>query len=175
MLENIKYIHECGYIHRDIKPDNFVINIKKNKLYCIDFGLAKTYLYRKKHVEFRKDHKFCGTVRYASISAHKGYTQSRRDDLEAIGYVLVYLFKASLPWMGIKHEDKKERYRLIMEKKLETSEKDLCEQLPREFLIYFKYIKSLDFEEKPRYNSLIKMFKELYESKKYNNHKFEWE
>jgi hypothetical protein len=85
------------------------------------------------------------------------------------------LFKGKLPWQGIKHKDKKERYKLIGEKKKATTEEELCEDMPKEFLVYMKYIRTLDFDEKPHYTALIKMFKKLYDSKNYKNDKCDWE
>jgi serine/threonine protein kinase len=172
MINVMKYIHTCGYIHRDIKPDNFVIGKNNsNKLYCIDFGLAKSYIKKdiNQHVDFKDGNKFCGTARYASISAHIGHEQSRKDDLEAIGYILIYLYNGNLPWQGIKHKDKKEKYRLICEKKEKISDEDLCKHLPKEFLVYLKYVRNLDFNEKPYYSALSRMFQKLYDSKNYEN------
>lgn len=176
MIQLMKYIHDKGYIHRDIKPDNFAMDYeKKSKLYCIDFGLAKRYINKDdEHILFKKDSKFCGTARYASIAAHKGYTQSRKDDLESVGYLLVYLYRGQLPWQSLRNKDKKERYRMIMEKKESVSEEILCEQLPREFLIYFKHVKSLEFDENPKYQSLVNMFKKLFNAKNYTNNTLEW-
>lgn len=176
LINTMKYIHDRGYIHRDIKPDNFVIDKKLgNKLYCIDFGLAKKYVKKNnEHVTFKQGTSFCGTARYASIAAHKGYEQSRKDDLESIGYILIYFFRGRLPWQNLTHKDKKERYRMILEKKETITEEELCKQLPREFLVYFKHVKTLDFDEKPRYQALINMFKKLYECKNYKNNKLEW-
>lgn len=177
MLEVIRYVHGCGYIHRDLKPDNFVVgHTNSSKLYCIDFGLAKKYIKRNgEHIPFSDDRKFCGTVRYASIAAHRMCEQSRKDDLEAIGYILVYLFKGKLPWQNIKHKNKQERYRIVGDRKENTSEETLTEGMPKEFLVYLKYVRNLDFEEKPHYSSLIKMFRKLYESRSYRNDKLEWE
>lgn len=151
MLDIMKFIHSCGYIHRDIKPDNFVIGYDiKSKLYSIDFGLAKKFIKRGtngEHIPFKTGYKFCGTARYASIAAHKGHEQSRKDDLEAMGYVLIYLFCGTLPWQGIKHSQKR--------KKEEITEEKLYVNLPREFLVYLKYVRNLEFAEVPEYSSLI--------------------
>jgi serine/threonine protein kinase len=176
LLSIMKFIHSRGYIHRDIKPDNFVIGTQnnKNKLYCIDFGIAKKFMRGEKHISFKTDLKFCGTARYSSISAHKGNEQSRKDDLESIGYLLIYLYKGSLPWMSIKTKDKKERYRRICEKKEKTTEEDLCKDLPKEFMIFLKYVRNLEFDEKPHYTALKKMFMKLYESKKYEDDDFDF-
>jgi serine/threonine protein kinase len=177
MIDIVKYIHSCGYLHRDIKPDNFVIDLhKKDKLYCIDFGLAKRFVKKNdKHVDFADNRKFCGTVRYASIAAHKHFEQGRKDDMEAIGYLLVYFFKGKLPWMGIKHKDKKERYKLVGDKKESISEEDLCKDMPKEFCVYLKYVRNMDFDEKPHYSALKRMFVNLYQSRDYKNDKLEWE
>jgi casein kinase I family protein HRR25 len=179
LIDTMKYIHSCGWIHRDIKADNFVIGYDNpNKIYCIDFGLAKKYTKRgsdNEHIKFNKNYKFCGTARYASLAAHAGHEQSRKDDLEAIGYLLIYLFRGSLPWQNIKHKDKKEKYRLIEEKKKNITDEDLCDKLPKEFLVYMKYVKNLDFDEKPHYTALRRMFQKLYNSKGYMLEKFEWQ
>lgn len=177
LLEILKYIHSCGYIHRDIKPDNFVLDYKnKKKLYCIDFGLSKRYINKNgKHINFSNEKKFCGTARYASIAAHESCEQSRKDDLESLGYILVYLFKGKLPWQNIKHDDKKERYKLIGEKKKQVSEEELCKNMPKEFVVFLKYVRNLDFDEKPPYTAFIRMFKKLYESRNYKNDKLDWE
>lgn len=177
MIDIMKYIHSCGYIHRDMKPENFVLgNTDKSKLYCIDYGLAKRYLKRNgEHIEFTERGKFCGTARYASIAAHKHYEQSRKDDLESLGYILVYLYKGKLPWQSIISKDKNERYKLIGENKEKISAEELCSSMPREFCIYLKYVKNLDFDEKPHYSALKKMFQKLYESRGYKTTKLEWE
>jgi serine/threonine protein kinase len=177
MIDVIKYIHSTGYIHRDIKPDNFVLGYEnKQDLFCIDFGLAKRYLRKNgEHISYSENRKFCGTARYASIAAHKFCEQGRKDDLEAIGYILVYLYKGKLPWQGIRHKDKKQKYKLIGEKKQSISEEELCLNMPKEFIVFLKYVRNLDFDEKPHYSALKKMFVKLYESRNYKSDKLEWE
>ncbi len=166
MITIMKYVHKAGYIHRDIKPDNFVIK-NKNEICLLDFGLAKNFKKSNgEHIELNeKTKKFCGTARYASISAHTGKEQSRKDDMECIGYLLVYFLKGRLPWERVKHKDKCKKYELIGNKKQECMEniEDFCHDLPKEYKVYFKYIQSLDFDEKPNYKSLRNMFSNLYE------------
>ena len=171
MIDILKYIHSCGYIHRDLKPDNFAFGHKDNqKLYCIDFGLAKKFVTKDgQHIRFRDDRKFCGTARFSSIASHVYHEQSRKDDLESLGYILVYLFKRKLPWQNIKCEDKHEKYKLIGEQKQKISEEELCSGMSKEFIVFLKYARTLDFDEKPQYTSLKKMFIKLYNSRNYEN------
>jgi casein kinase 1 len=160
IIKRIQYIHQNSFIHRDIKPDNFVFNNKT--LYAIDFGLSKYYINPKtnNHISFRDDKSLTGTPRYASINAHLGCEQSRRDDLEAIGYVLVYFLNGKLPWQGIKAATKKKKYRKIMEMKKTTSIHSLCKRLPDELILYFQYVRNLKFTDTPDYDYLIKLFKQ---------------
>mmetsp|Transcript_22505 Transcript_22505/g.10866 ORF Transcript_22505/g.10866 Transcript_22505/m.10866 type:complete len:107 (+) Transcript_22505:338-658(+) len=101
MLYRVEYVHNKNYIHRDIKPDNFLMGISKRSclLHIIDFGLAKKYRDHKtlQHIPYREKKNLTGTARYASINAHLGIEQSRRDDLESIGYVLMYFIRGQLP------------------------------------------------------------------------------
>lgn len=89
--------------------------------------------------------------RYASVNTHLGIEQSRRDDLEAIGYVLMYFNRGSLPWQGLKANSKKEKYEKIMEKKMSTPVEVLCKHFPTEFVTYLNYCRSLRFEDRPDY------------------------
>merc|ERR1712032_678612 len=124
MIKRVEYMHSKNILHRDIKPDNFLIGLgrKANQVHIIDFGLAKKYRDSRtqQHIPYRENKSLTGTARYASVNTHLGIEQSRRDDLEAIGYVLLYFFRGSLPWQGIKANSKKEKYEKIMEKKITT-------------------------------------------------------
>lgn len=121
MINRVEYMHTKNFLHRDIKPDNFLIGLgkKANMVHIIDFGLAKKYRDPKsqQHIPYRENKNLTGTARYASINTHLGIEQSRRDDLEAVGYVLMYFNRGSLPWQGLKAIGKKEKYEKIMEKK----------------------------------------------------------
>jgi serine/threonine protein kinase len=176
MINILRYLHSKGYIHRDIKPDNFVIghNENQNNLYLIDYGLSKEFIVNGEHVELKNTRKFCGTVRYASIAAHESLEQSRKDDLETIGYILVYLYKGKLPWQNIKFNTKKEKYHAIGEIKKAIDIDEFCSGMPKEFSILLKYSRNLEFDERPHYTALIKMFKKLYESRKYKDEIMEW-
>ena len=106
MVTILQYIHDRHIIHRDIKPDNFVMGAKENnaRLYLLDFGLAKKYRSSRTLIQYPyiKKKKLTGTARYASIHALEAYEQSRRDDLESVGYVLMYFLRGSLPWQGLR-------------------------------------------------------------------------
>ena len=129
MLNILEFIHNNHIIHRDIKPDNFVMGYecKNAKLYLLDFGLAKKYRSSKTLMQYPyvKKNKITGTARYASIHALEEMEQSRRDDLESMGYVLMYFLRGSLPWQGMKIKKKSERYKKILEKMKETSAEEL--------------------------------------------------
>ena len=158
----LEYIHNKHILHRDIKPDNFVMGLNNlsQYVYLLDFGLAKKYRSSRTHKQLplinRK--KLTGTARYASINALKGFEHSRRDDLEAAGYVLVYFRKGKLPWQGLPAKNKEERYRKILRKKMEISPKDLCKDLPPEFEKYIDYTRNLEYLEEPNYDMLKDLF-----------------
>jgi casein kinase 1 len=117
MIARIEYVHNRHFIHRDIKPDNFCIGLNKtaNKIFILDFGLAKRYIQRDgKHIPYREGKNLTGTARYASINTHLGIEQCTlkkflacRDDMESIGYVAMYFLRGMLPWQGLKANNKK--------------------------------------------------------------------
>jgi casein kinase 1 len=166
MVNRVEYVHAKNFIHRDIKPDNFLIGLgkKANQVHIIDFGLAKKYRDPKtqQHIPYREGKNLTGTARYASINTHLGIEQSRRDDLEAVGYVLMYFNRGTLPWQGLKANGKKEKYEKIMEKKMSTPVEVLCKGFPNEFVTYLNYCRSLRFEDRPDYAYLRRLLKDLF-------------
>ncbi|CAJ1342912.1 unnamed protein product [Effrenium voratum] len=179
LLLRIEYFHSRHYIHRDIKPDNFLIGRgqRSNIVYIIDFGLAKKYRNPETlvHGPYRENKNLTGTARYASLNAHLGLEQSRRDDLEAIGFVLVYFLKGSLPWQGIKADGKVDKYAAIMEKKISMSFTELCEGLPEEFATFLAYTRNLEFAEEPDYRYMRWLFQSLFLRQGFQNDGcFDW-
>jgi serine/threonine protein kinase len=158
MLDRLEFIHSKNIIHRDIKPDNFVLGLdnKSHIIYILDFGLSKKFRSSRthQHIKFSVNKKLTGTARYASINALKGCEQSRRDDLEAIGYVLLYFLRGSLPWQGLHVNKGEDRYKKILQKKKGTSAEDLCKGFPNEFVEYVNYTRNLEFEADPDYKFL---------------------
>ena len=165
MITRLQYIHNKHILHRDIKPDNFIMGLDKNswKVYIIDFGLSKKYRSSRtlKHIKFSEHKKLIGTARYASINALAECEQGRRDDMEALSYVLMYFLKGNLPWQGLKINKKDDRYRKIYEKKKETSAEELCKGFPKEFCEFVKYTRQLEFEEEPNYDYLRNLLKKV--------------
>ena len=170
MISILEHIHNKGVIHRDIKPENFVLgkeNERNSKyLYLIDFGFSKFFDKNGLNDIVTDKKNLIGTPRYASINALRGIEQSMRDDLESVGYILVYLLKGKLPWMGIKCMDKNEKIKKICIRKIETSSSDLCVGLPKEFVEYFDYCNDLEYEQKPDYTFLKNLFFKVLRSEK---------
>ena len=158
MLNRLEFIHSRHIIHRDIKPENFLIGKGKNNsiLYICDFGLAKRFRDKKTgmHIPHKEGKKFTGTACYASIYTHLGSEQSRRDDLESLAYILIYLSKGTLPWKSLKVKNKKERQAKILSKKINTNNDELCSGLPKEFSQFLQTIRDLHFEQRPDYDYL---------------------
>lgn len=179
MLKILKKIHDNHFIHRDIKPDNFAIGYSdQSQLYLIDFGLAKQYRNAKtlQQKPMQKNKKLTGTARYASINALRGYDQSRRDDLESIGYVLAYLLRGNLPWQGIVVKTKEEKYAKILYRKQSITSEQLFFGFPNELCTYINYCKNLGYEEEPKYDYLTDLFKNIIQNQLHEeiDYKYDW-
>jgi serine/threonine protein kinase len=179
-ISRLEYLHSRLYIHRDIKPENFLLGLgKKNHVvYIIDFGLSKKYLDigTNKHIKYKEGKSLTGTARYVSVFTHLGIEQSRRDDLESLGYLFLYLLNGTLPWIGIPGKTKNEKYKLIGQCKSSKPLAELCQDLPEEFSTYLNYCRSLKFEQKPDYAFLKKNFRELFIRMQFNyDYIFDWD
>jgi len=150
---------------------------KENIVYAIDFGLAKKFRDPKthQHIPYNENKNLTGTARYASLNSHLGIEQSRRDDLESLGFVLLYFNRGSLPWQGLAARTKKEKHDKITSKKMMTSVETLTKGLPVEFAMYLNYCRSLHFDDKPDYNYLRRLFRELFYRKGYTqDYIYDW-
>ncbi|KAH8393134.1 hypothetical protein KR200_003100, partial [Drosophila serrata] len=179
MIERLQYVHSHNIVHRDIKPENFLMGMGDldNQLYIIDFGLAKEYWNEEtdRHIQPGSGSCLVGTARYASINAMTGGEQSRRDDMEALGYMLIYLVRGKLPWQGIKYGNSKQSNERIAEVKQSTRLKDLCRGCPDEFGAYMSYCRTLGFEEEPHYSLIRQSFLDLMKRYGYTNDGiFDW-
>lgn len=179
MLTRLEYLHTKNFLHRDIKPDNFLIGLgaRENIVYMIDFGLSKRYRdpRTRTHIPYKEKKSLTGTARYASINTHIGIEQSRRDDLESLGYVLMYFNRGSLPWQGLAARNKKEKYEKIKDKKINTKIETLCAEYPDCFTKYLSYCRNLRFVDEPDYSMLRRHFRELFCAKGFeSDYCYDW-
>lgn len=162
MVSGIEHLHSKGIVHRDIKPDNYVVGLgeRASNVHIIDFGLARMFRTAAgQHIPYMQGRAFSGTDRYASITAQKGIVQSRRDDLVGLGHVLLYFLRGSLPWQGLKAKSPCEKRLKIIELKEKISTKDLCKGQPRDVQTYLDYCRNLSFAETPEYVFIKELFR----------------
>ena len=176
-IERLKFIHSKNYIHRNIKPENFVIGLEDpHVIYLQNFYLCEKYRSSKtnQHAKFKYIKEIVGTERYGSINALRGLRQGRRDDLESLCYMLIYFFLGKLPWQGISADSDTEKHeKLLKEKKSFKIEN--YKQIPKDFYTLFKYVKNLKFEEEPKYSLMIKLLQNIRnENQCFSNVNFFW-
>ncbi|KAL2323855.1 hypothetical protein Fmac_022913 [Flemingia macrophylla] len=161
-LSILEKMHSKGYVHGDVKPENFLLGqpatAQEKKLFLVDLGLATKWRDTSSglHVEYdQRPDMFRGTVRYASVHAHLGRTASRRDDLESLAYTLIFLHKGRLPWQGYQGDSKSF---LVCKKKMGTSPETLCCLCPSPFRQFLEIVVNMKFDEEPNYSRLISLF-----------------
>lgn len=179
MIDRLEYVHEQGVLYRDIKPHNFLMGRgdRSNRVYLVDFGLSKSYLNPTtgEHIPCSRKKGVTGTVRYSSLNVHEGCEAGRRDDLEALGYVLLHFLRGTLPWQGLKASSKKTKHEIIKKCKKKTSDEELCKGFPNEFVEYFRYCRSLQFAEKPDYERLRQLMRDVCVRERYaRDSVFDW-
>ena len=168
LIELFEYFHGKTLVYRDVKPENFLFGVsgtdKYSTIHIIDLGLCKQYIddETNKHIKFATNKMMTGTVRYMSINSHNRLELSRRDDMEAVGYMLVFFVKGELPWQGVKASSTAEKYAIIGQIKEKTKPEKLCSDLPQEFAQYMKDVRGLAFEEEPKYKTYTQRFTNLF-------------
>jgi serine/threonine protein kinase len=179
LVSIIESVHNKNYIHRDIKPQNFLMGLapEASTVFVVDFGLAKRFRdgLTGQHISLKEGKKLTGTARFVSIFTHLGIEQSRRDDLEGLGYLFVYLLTGKLPWQDVEAENKEEKYLKILRIKQDTSVDNLCWGLPQEFAEFLRYSRGLSFEECPDYFMVREKFCELFRKEEFlNDWVYDW-
>ena len=163
-LQRVEYIHSKDFLHRDIKPGNFLVGYPDDSLiYLIDFGNSRKYRSSRtgKHIQSYKINRIFGTTLFLSVNVLRGNEQSRKDDLESLGYMYIYLYKGELPWSNIKANSIDELLEITSELKEKIKIENLCKNMPKEMYLYMKYVKNLQFKETPNYKYLRKLFEDI--------------
>lgn len=166
IIDRIQWVHSKNYIHRDLKPDNFLFGKKdKNVIYLIDFGLSTKYLssIKNNHIKQNKTNRLIGCNAFRSRNAEKGEELSRRDDIESLAYIMIYLMNdGKLPWTELKNYNIEEKIIKRREEKKNIMKSIFFTRLPDQLKQFIEYSLNLGFEEKPDYYYLKKLLKDLH-------------
>ena len=178
IIDRLKFIHSKYILHLDIKPSNFLVgNPDTSIIYIIDFGFAKKYRSSRtgKHINFSKSRYFSGNLKYSSVNTMKGIEPSRRDDLESLGYMLIYLYKGELPWDIVTEKNRIGFVKKLYDLKKKASVETICKDLPIGMKLFMEYVKALKFEEQPNYDYLTKLLENILQKiNKVNDLNFSW-
>lgn len=178
IIKIFDFVHQNGIVYRDVKPQNFLLslNIREGRVYIVDFGLSKQYInpLTQSHQPYAENISLTGTARYMSINTHLGREQSRRDDLESVGHMLIYFLRGKLPWQGLSVPDAKNPYALIGKVKSETPIDKLCEGVPKIFGQYLAYCRGLNYFQRPDYDYIFNLFSMFYSQENFKNNLFDW-
>jgi serine/threonine protein kinase len=154
MLSCLQWVHSKGWVHRDVKPENFAFGrgTRANQVFLLDFGFSTRFRDSLgNHRPMETNELITGTARYLSINSHSGITQSRRDDLESLAYILIYLIRGSLPWSGVECRDKAAKHPIIAHMKNTIPTAQLCAGLPSAFARFLEDTRALAHDERPNY------------------------
>jgi serine/threonine protein kinase len=160
MFDRIKVLHNNGIIHRDLKPDNFLLGLNENYniLYIIDFGFSIKYIDEyNKHIPMEVNETITGTPNYISINGHDKKTLSRRDDVESICYMLLYMFIGKHLW---KNDATLDEIYTVKYELINNTNTNIYNTLPNIFNKLFMIVGKLQFNETPNYNDLTDILKQ---------------
>ena len=179
MISRLELCHNYDYVHRAVKPGHFLIgrNTSAHLVYLIGMETSKRYRdpVTQLHIPYSEGHNTHCEARFASINRLMGIQPSRRDDMESLGYVLLYFLCGGLPWDHSIAQDPRNASQVVLDMKTNTSTETLCRTAPREFALYLNYCRALRFDMQPDYKYLKSLFRTLFERENYiEDYLYDW-